>query len=300
MPCLVTLGDAVHWGIGLRREHKISTLVAQALRQRTPDLAEYTFAHAGALIGVGASINRPGSNAEVPVNPPTMLEQLTRCDDDLRKASVVLVNGGLHDVDVHNILNPFVAADELRSLTLEHCHDSMRVLLKTLVVRFAHPATQIVVTGYYPLLSPRSKPSHIQRVLLAHGLNPSPPAPLGSPSFLTLVVDRCLLFWKESTDCLRRAVADVNGSLKTPRLHFVDPGFNEDNAAFADDPWLWGLNGDLTPQDEAVEARRVATDAAIPWFDGLAREHCYRASVGFPNARGAGMYAEAITAAISG
>ncbi len=80
---------------------------------------------------------------------------------------------------------------------------------------------------------------------------------------------------------------------------FVDPGFTEENAAFASEPWLWGLNNDLTPQDEVAGPRRGACDAAIPRHEGLAREQCYRASAGHPNVTGARKYADAILQAMA-
>ena len=117
-------------------------------------------------------------------------------------------------------------------------------------------------------------------------------------TFFDRIVDRCLVFWRESTDCLQRAVDETNAALTAPRIVLVDPGFTEDNAMFAGDPWLWGLNSDLSPQDEVVDARHGACDVAIPWFDGFAREQCYRASAGHPNVKGAQRYADAILQAI--
>ena len=298
MPHLVTLGDSVHWGQGLRRAHKFSDIIANELRNTYPTLIEHLVAHSGAVIGTGSVISRAAVNGEVPVGQPTILEQLTSFADSPQDAVVVLVNGGINDVNIRNILNPFMPMDELRTLTLEHCYDSMRLLLNATVRRFPHTTTTIVATGYYPILSKRSTPFRIPRLLVIHGLQPVPPQTMTVASFYDLIVERCLLFWKESTECLRRAVSEVNATLPAPRILCVDPGFAEENAVFADDPWLWGLNNDLSPQDEVAASRHASCDAAIPWFDGLAREQCYRASAAHPNVRGASMYADGIKAAL--
>jgi hypothetical protein len=72
---IVTLGDSVPWGQGLLESEKCDVLVAEALKQRLPDVVlEPRLAHSGAIIGVnGAGGNvAPG---EVPVARPTIIEQ---------------------------------------------------------------------------------------------------------------------------------------------------------------------------------------------------------------------------------
>ena len=55
---LVTLGDSVHWGQGLRRADKLHGIVASELRNTRPDLENHLLAHSGAIIGVGAIVAR--------------------------------------------------------------------------------------------------------------------------------------------------------------------------------------------------------------------------------------------------
>lgn len=287
------------WGQGLLPEHKFSRIVADRLRAHQPDLVEHMLAHSGAIIGAGATITRALVNGEVPVGYPTILDQLSAFRGDPQDVRVVLINGGINDVDFRTILNPFIQTSVLRALTLEHCYDSMRMLLEAALARFPHAATRLVVTSYYPILSRRSTPFRIPRLLLIHGVQPTPPQFVPAETFFEVIVLRCLQFWNESTDCLRRAVDEANAALAAPRVVFVDPGFTEENAVFAGDPWLWGLNRDLTPQDEVIDSRHASCNAALPWHDVLAREQCYRASAGHPNVTGAQKYADAILAALS-
>ena len=65
-----------------------------------------------------------------------------------------------------------------------------------------------------------------------------------------------------------------------------------ENAAFAADPWLYGINDDLSPQDPCADIRIAACHAA-----GSSRTEvlfCEKASAGHPNPKGAKAYAEAI------
>ena len=75
--------------------------------------------------------------------------------------------------------------------------------------------------------------------------------------------------------------------------------FTVDNAVFADQPWLFGLDGAFNPQDEVIAERRAACNVNIDPNDVFGREGCYRASAGHPNTTGAVAYANAIIANVS-
>jgi hypothetical protein len=79
---------------------------------------------------------------------------------------------------------------------------------------------------------------------------------------------------------LARAVAAANTDAGDVRVRFVSPGFGPENAGFASRPWLFGLNGDFSPQDEVIIGRRDACMAPFPPGEPLGREQCFRASAG--------------------
>lgn len=295
---IVTVGDSVHWGQGLTREHKLHSIVAQVLRTEWPDLIEHHLAHSGAVIGAGATVTRQRVDGEVPVGSPTVIEQAAAFPGDPAEVDVVLVNGGINDVNIRNILNPFISADQLSDLIREHCYDSMRVLLGDVVARFPAATTRIVVTGYYPILSHRSKPFGIPLLLEHEGIFILPSVTGAAITDKNPVVEHCLQFWQESTRCLQDAVADLSTAHPSSHINFVDPGFGERNAMFADEPWLFGLKAGLMPEDEVVSSRHTSCNVAIPGGDFLAREQCYRASAGHPNVTGARRYADAILGAL--
>jgi lysophospholipase L1-like esterase len=289
---LVTLGDAVNWGQGLLREHKFSDILFRELLKTHPGLEHHRLAHSGAIIGAGAFLVRQKSDGEVPIGYPTILDQVHNFSGDPLDAAAVLVNGGINDVDIRNILSPWVPLATLHDLTIEHCFDSMRLLLRAVCERFANPATPIVVTPYYPVLSRFSNPAGIPLMLANEGL--APPLAVDTTVGRHAVIERCTQFWENSHDFFLAAINDVNASLPHSRVHFADPGFTEHNAAFADDPWLFGLRRDGSAEDEVVEQRVVSCNAAIQVVDTLARQQCYCASAGHPNRAGARRYADAI------
>jgi lysophospholipase L1-like esterase len=295
---LVTLGDSVHWGQGLRREHKLHAIVEAELAKTHPGLVHHFLAHSGAIIGIGATVARRRVDGEVPVAYPTLVQQVDAFVGDPADVIGVLVNGSINDIDIRNILNPFVSQAALGAMIEEHSYDSMRSLLEIVLARFPNPATRIVVTPYYPILSPLSRPFGVPFLLANEGLT-LPPG-LDPLAGTNIVVAKCMQFWQDSTAALTEAVAAANATLAAPRVFLADAGFTEDNAVFAGDPWLFGLANDplLSPQDEVVAERRTACDLAYPITDWAARQQCYRASAGHPNVKGARRYADAILAVI--
>ena len=291
---LVTLGDSVHWGQGLRREHKLHALVEAELVKTHPGLVHHFLAHSGAIIGIGATVARQRVDGEVPIAYPTLVQQVDAFAGNPADVIAVLVNGGINDVDIRNILNPFVSQAALGAMIEEHCYDSMRALLEFILARFTNPAARVVVTTYYPILSPLSRPFGVPFLLANEGL--ALPSGLDPLAGTNIVIAKCMQFWQESTTALADAVAAANATLTRPRVVLADPGFTEDNAVFAGDPWLFGLANDplLSPQDEVVAERHAACDLAFPVTDWAARQQCYRASAGHPNVKGARKYADAI------
>jgi hypothetical protein len=171
---LVTLGDSVHWGQGLRREHKLHAIVEAELAKTHPGLVHHFLAHSGAIIGIGATVARRRVDGEVPVAYPTLVQQVDAFVGDPADVIGVLVNGSINDIDIRNILNPFVSQAALGAMIEEHSYDSMRSLLEIVLARFPNPATRIVVTPYYPILSPLSRPFGVPFLLANEGLTLPP------------------------------------------------------------------------------------------------------------------------------
>src|SRR5207253_7570763 len=114
--------------------------------------------------------------------------------------------------------------------------------------------------------------------------------PLHDDAIKAKVVALSILFWKESM----KANQDAVDALNNPRIKCAFAPFTEQNAALADDPWVFGVTGLLQPEDPMKDERRVACDASTE--DLFKRFFCHRASAGHPNAQGARQFASAIVA----
>ena len=289
---IVVLGDSVCWGQGLLPAHKFSTLVANALGNATTQVQ--VLAHSGAIIGVNRT-NLPGApDGEIPDSYPTILDQCAAFNDHPETVDLVLVDGGINDVEVRNILDPLTSFKALGDRTKLHCYSDMKQLLAAVVAKFPNPNTKIVVTGYFPILSTDSELLRIPPLLQIHGI--ALPTQLYSDPVIKKTISLCLQFWNDSKMFFGQAVNEANaGPGGGGRIRFAPAQFTEKNSVFASDPWLWGVHANLSPQDE-VSATRIPvcnTFFAAP-EDILSREQCYRASAGHPNVSGAAAFAAAI------
>jgi hypothetical protein len=111
------------------------------------------------------------------------------------------------------------------------------------------------------------------------------------------IKERSLRFRDRSHAQIRNAI--VQAMVTVPgangRIFFADPGFSDDNAVFAPNALIFGIDADLSPQDNDIVANgRVGVCAANPGrADPLT---CPIASVGHPTPAGAERYATAVIA----
>src|SRR5580698_2883875 len=120
---IVSIGDSVIWGQGLLPDEKFNTLVRQAL----PGGATLeSAAHSGAVIGATGATGTP-QPGEVPASRLSIIEQCDAYANSPDTVDLVLMNGGINDVGVANILNPFAVIPPLETRVAHACHDGMLV-----------------------------------------------------------------------------------------------------------------------------------------------------------------------------
>ncbi len=286
---IVTLGDSIPWGQGLLENEKFDSLIRDALLPTHPEgVTIQRFAHSGAVIGDhGASGDTaPG---EVPESRLSIIEQCDSFTDAPETVDLVLLDGGINDVGVATILNPFALIPPLQSKIESACHRGMRTLLQRVSAKFTKASCRILVTGYYTIFSSRSNPLHLPKLMSIHGI--AAPQFMATAEMVNPVVVRCEQFFQQSTASLQAAIADAGDG----RITFVPAGFTDDNAIFAPSTFIWGLDDMLNPEDPMAAQRHPQCDAAFPGlFETAHREQCYRASAGHPNVAGASQYAAQI------
>jgi lysophospholipase L1-like esterase len=290
---MLVLGDSVTWGQGLLDGQKMHDIVRRALAPARGPVSCRLLAHSGAVIGVDSGATAGSCDGEVPTSFPTILQQCDAASDT--NVDLVILDGGINDIDIRYILNPFTEEDDLADTTARFCGKDMAVLLDRALTRF--PAARIVVTSYYPILSQASHVGLLDDFMLTIGIPIGPLTRLIDDTLIyERIVSNCELFFTESTRALQGAIGAANAQARG-RVGFAAPPFTEDNAALAPRAWLFGIKGDLTPEDPAAAARHASCDKCTKDF--LRREQCYRASCGHPNVAGAEQFASAILAALS-
>jgi lysophospholipase L1-like esterase len=294
---IVTIGDSIIWGQGLLPNEKFNTLVQQALLSTHPEgVTLESVAHSGAVIGATGVSGTP-QVGEVPASRLSIIEQCDGYGNSPDTVDLVIMDGGINDVGVATILNPFALIPPLEVRVTRACHDEMLVLLNNVGAKFSKPTCKILVTGYYPILSAKSDPVGVIKLLSLYGV--AIPGFLDNDrDFIDPVLARCEAFFNDSTQQLVQAVADAGDA----RITFVPSGFTDDNSVFVPNTsLLWGLNlnDDLDPQDPVAAARHPLCDAAHPDpLEALDRELCYRASAGHPNVEGAVQFSKQVLAAL--
>jgi hypothetical protein len=276
-PVMVVLGDSLLWGQGLLEENKTYSFVYSALKHRFPLLQLDLRAHSGAAIGVNLKPPWPRLPGEVPALGPSILYQCTSYSGDPSLVKIVLLSGGINDVDFRFILNPTTTPSALCRRIKQHCFDDMKILLHEVISKFSDPHCRIVLVGYYPILAPSSDSAAVPFLLKARGI---PDADHLMRSAVSDPRDLAVQFWKESGHWLKQAAAEVNAKTGNRIAYVVSP-FQEENALFARNSWLWSVGIDLAAEDQVVDSR---TDDCIRLVKGwLECQVCRRASVGHPS-----------------
>ncbi len=319
---VVAVGDSVMWGQGLAdlpgNPHKFTSIVRDWLQTRmgTPVMLN-AFAHSGAIVAPGSATQEamilPG---EVPSSFPTVGRQalanapatLAGFGVSLNDVDLVLVDGCTNDVGITTILNPSIWDSEIANTTMKSCSSVTKLLTD---IHTTYPNAAIVLTGYFPIVTPSSNIHAVGALAVSVGAIVGPAAaalagvPLDPLSVvvglgITYEVLRQTLIGHSNTyiatsnAALSMAAATVNSQLRGSWVTFVSPPFSDVNAYASPVSWLWPVPSAVTGTDEVYVQRQQACAAAmLP--SGGDQAKCVIASIGHPNILGAKAYADAIT-----
>ncbi|MCQ6559353.1 SGNH/GDSL hydrolase family protein [Paenibacillus mendelii] len=294
---MLVIGDSIQWGQGLLEQEKFHSLVASAVQVREGGIGFYktVLAHSGAIIGAGVTNIQPSLPGEVPTSFPTVLQQVDLFTDLPDHVDLVLMDGGMNDIDIRNVLNPH--GPDLTPMAKQFFLNDMITLLKKVGDKFKN--AKIIVTGYYQIISEHSNLLAVEAMLIALGVGVAGPGGgivMGAIGALELnqITNRCKQVYDESRKHLREAVNAVNAMPEGGnRIFFADPNYGTSRAALTSDPFVYGIHPNLSPEDVHVApSRNVECTAANQ--NGIELEICRVASVGHPNPKGARAYADAI------
>ncbi len=295
---ILTVGDSVGWGQGLKKEHKFNFIFAQA-----KGLTLTSVAHSGAVIGTSKDSETEIEQGEIPVSWPSLWQQVL-AQEDWSQVQIVLLNGGAMMSAFTRILESGGPDDfdGRASESVLQCGNARSADGNCWKVD--PPNARIAVVGYYPIFSNQSGATEMQfkSLLELHGVTSSSVIAedtFSLDSLIPNVVDNCLTFWNKSNDALQTAVDAVNGKLGRNVCRFVKLPFTEANALWAPQSLLWELTPFLLPEDEVSDLR--GNECEILYGDVVHIPRwiqCVRASVGHPNLEGAVRIAEALSASL--
>jgi hypothetical protein len=323
---ILVVGDSLMSAQGLRPEHKFSWLVKEWLEKdffEGKRAVNYkSKAHSGARIRLHedeASIMRKLGDDETRFHHPevnlsypciaTQLDVARREYNDPGAVDLILLSGGITNVLVANVVNPFLKRSELIELINQHCDSGMSSLLKRAGRIF--PNAKVAVVGYFPIISTESEINQISRYLFKAVKFPHPLqfafTNHMSKQFMKILrkkmADRSQLWVAESNRAFRNAIDSANDSLGTHRIVFVETPITPENCFGTKDSMLWQTDDRNLPADEMYSTRLVECPKA---FDEIKYHHygklslrmCELAAIGHPNIKGSIAYADAIKAKV--
>jgi len=326
---LVVLGDSISWGQGLKDEHKAWFLIKSWLQQVTGrEVRETVEAHSGAVIGSPADPNGESTrdlDGELSRAYPTINGQLAhalKAFGDPSQVDLVLVNGCINDLDSRRLLNAANTPDKIRELAQAKCGPPMELLLTRIATVF--PNANVVVTGYYPILSEKTANDLFMRALARRFYTPEPGAPRINDKILRARLIAISHEWYQTSDQMLAAAAQkIDAQLREKMSHqrvlFADVAFAPENSFAAKQSRLWGFDASwlrkmlvlltlgkvqLRTNDERRHQRGELCEELFKKpvnetpNDKAARKdrllRCRLAAVGHPNRKGAAMYADAV------
>ena len=177
---------------------------------------------------------------------PTINEQLDHAIQFYKQAqtspALILMNGCINDLGVKNLLAASTPLEDVRAQARLNCGEKMQLLLGR--VRDGFPKAQIVVTGYYPIVSNQTADNAFLRQLVKKLNNQRPEARRMSDREMR---DRLVAisneWYKTSTASLAEAVMKTNGAAgadpSAPGVMFAEIQFGPEHVFAAPETLLW-------------------------------------------------------------
>jgi lysophospholipase L1-like esterase len=318
---MLVLGDSLVWGQGLPTQDKFHFLISEWIRDDIWNGLGLVHvdvrSHSGATIELldeeaeaysRAELAETTIHPEINVSYPTIRDQLSAAKDHHVEAAnvrLVLLSGGVPEVGVTNILDPFGSDKQLAADIERYCFQAMsRLLIKTAE---AFPQAHVALVGYYPIITRHTPVKRIVNDVLEVYNWPGWAKPLiNNPLNRVLwrryrrkMIRRSDLWAKGSAAAFRRAVDRANNATGGDRSVFIEPPFAAANGYGARDTYLFtvgrkGKAADPMAAERAAECRPALDELRRATDLKYRTRVCELASIGHPNAAGSAAIARAI------
>ena len=327
----LVVGDSIVWGQGLAEKDKFCTLTADWLRKEVfagrRDVDLKMKAHSGATLRFHADeadkYKKAGRDEayyydpELTVSFPSVWKQIEVAASEYRAAGnatgadLIMLSGGINDITISKVLDPFGDNSKLPGEIEKYCRDGLFDVLEHAAVN--HPNALIAVVGYLPMLGPKTPGSKLLNVWLESMKFPRFAKPFANngvvrPLFFNKIrrksIARSRIWIDQSNKCQQAAVDRLNAKFAQPRAIFIESPITEDTCFETPNTLLFrmGKNGAI---DDPLYRERVAVcHEAIPGLKAATHidysmRLCEIATAGHPNVAGSRAYADVIKAKLA-
>lgn len=327
---LLVVGDSFVWGQGLQEKDKSYTHVANWIGDRLATTQKSQNVKVKAHSGATIKFHKDASDAykiagrvethpyppEINIGFPSIWKQVEIAADEYRStgqyegADIVLLSGGITDISVAKLLDPFGKTALLPELIKKYCRDDMYDLLAH--ISSLNTNAVIVVIGYFPIISAKTPASKLfndwlETMSFPRILKPFANNPLTRPLIFRSVKKKAIktseLWLKESDKNLKAAIEKLNTDLGKVRAIFVPSPITEDTCLETPNTLLFRMAKRGIPEDELFRQRQIECRTSLPELKKSTSldypvRYCEIAAVGHPNPAGARAYADAVIAVI--
>jgi hypothetical protein len=326
---MLVLGDSLIWGQGLKEEDKFYWLTKQWLQKevfaQNRQVNLKLKAHSGSTLTLheeeAEGFKKAGwqeetkfYHPEVNVSFPSIKTQIDLASreyqaEEKRAESVnlIMLSGGITDITVAALLNPFGNNKKLKNDIAKYCYDKMLEVLQHAASVF--PNALIAVVGYYPIISPKTSSGKLYNALLEAYEFPRPLKPVANNIFTEQFFKiihargtRRSRIWAEHSDIkLQEAVKSLNAQFNQRRAIFIKTPITEETCLETKNTLLFKMGKKGKTEDAHFEERNMECNKSLKELKKDAgikysTRFCEISPVGHPNVEGSRAYAEAVKA----
>jgi lysophospholipase L1-like esterase len=298
---IVMIGDSIAWGNGLKKENRYYYLVADWLHKILNKPVDVTvYAHSGAKIS--SSETQTGEKIDPNLNSdlPTLMDQAESAKN-LGSADLVLISGGINDIDVMKVIDIYTPANDIEARS-QSIKDPMKNLL--LYISSKNKKAKIIVTNYYPLITDDTNQDAIYGIfnILSQLFGRAQIDLLDTLNHKSRLTENSYTFSSVSLTSLSSAVKEADNGAGRIRLALVN--FPADRCYGTSGTWLWKLTTKKilvpTSDDELFEYRStLCKPIELTTLLDINNYIDYINAMGHPNIAGAQEYARAIKSALN-
>ena len=326
----LVVGDSIIWGQGLAEKDKFCSLTADWLRKEVfagrRDVDLKMKAHSGSTLRFhkdeAEKYKKAGRDEsysydpELTVSFPSIWKQIEvaaqeyRAAGNAKGADLIMLSGGINDITISKVLDPFGDNRKLPGVIEKYCGDGLVDVLDHAAE--IHPNALIAVVGYFPMLSPKTSGSQLMNVLLEKNGFPRFAKPVANNAVVRLFffdklrkkgIVRSRIWIDESNKNQQVAVDRLNAKYGRHRAIFIKSPITEDTCFGTPNTLVFRMNKNGSLEDPLYRERVAVCYETLPALKAAthidySRHLCEIATAGHPNAAGSRAYAEVIKSAI--